>query len=91
MVFAHGDDIARLIRLPNNAVTGLQLYLDDAFKAPIVVEQIRNETEFTVSDWRSSYGQLFGAVGMEKRMMWLMLALIMLLPRLIPCRHLLWY
>ena len=76
VVFAHGDDIARLIRLPNNAVTGLQLYLDDAFKAPIVAEQIRNETEFTVSDWRSSYGQLFEAVGMEKRMMWLMLALI---------------
>jgi lipoprotein-releasing system permease protein len=76
VVFAHGDDIARLIRLPNNVVTGLQLYLDDAFKAPIVADQIRNETEFTVSDWRSSYGQLFEAVGMEKRMMWLMLALI---------------
>ncbi|KTG23463.1 ABC transporter permease [Idiomarina sp. WRN-38] len=76
VVFAHGDDLARLIRLPRDNVTGLQLYLDDAFKAPAVAENIRSKTEFTVSDWRSSYGQLFEAVGMEKRMMWLMLALI---------------
>ena len=76
VVFAHGSDLARLIRLPKGHVTGLQLFLDDAFQAPQVAQSLRNQTELSVSDWRENYGQLFEAVGMEKRMMWLMLALI---------------
>jgi lipoprotein-releasing system permease protein len=76
VVFAHGKDLARLIRLPEGKVSGLQLFLDDAFKAPQVAESLRNKTQLTTSDWRQNYGQLFEAVGMEKRMMWLMLALI---------------
>lgn len=76
VVFAHGSDLARLIRLPEGKVSGLQLFLDDAFKAPQVAESLRNKTQLTTSDWRQNYGQLFEAVGMEKRMMWLMLALI---------------
>lgn len=76
VVFAHGSDLARLIRLPEGKVSGLQLFLDDAFKAPQVAESLRNKTQLTISDWRQNYGQLFEAVGMEKRMMWLMLALI---------------
>lgn len=76
VVFAHGRDLARLIRLPEGTVSGLQLFLDDAFKAPKVAEELRSRTDLNVSDWRENYGQLFEAVGMEKRMMWLMLALI---------------
>ncbi|MCK7458330.1 lipoprotein-releasing ABC transporter permease subunit [Idiomarina aminovorans] len=76
VVFAHGNDLARLIRLPEGYVTGLQLFLEDAFQAPQVAQSLRNQTELNVSDWRQNYGQLFDAVGMEKRMMWLMLALI---------------
>ena len=76
VVFAHGRDLSRLIRLPEGKVSGLQLFLDDAFKAPQVAESLRNKTQLTTSDWRQNYGQLFEAVGMEKRMMWLMLALI---------------
>lgn len=76
VVFAHGSDLARLIRLPEGKVSGLQLFLDDAFKAPQVVESLRKKTDLTTSDWRQHYGQLFEAVGMEKRMMWLMLALV---------------
>ncbi|MGM0905687.1 MAG: lipoprotein-releasing ABC transporter permease subunit [Pseudomonadota bacterium] len=76
VVFAHGDDLARLIRLPEGKVTGLQLFLNDAFDAPQVAQTLRNQTELSIDDWRQSYGQLFEAVGMEKRMMWLMLALI---------------
>jgi len=76
VVFAHGRDLARLIRLTEGKVSGLQLFLDDAFQAPQIAENLRNKTELTISDWRQSYGQLFEAVGMEKRMMWLMLALI---------------
>ncbi|HAD48816.1 MAG TPA: lipoprotein-releasing system transmembrane subunit, LolC/LolE family, partial [Idiomarina sp.] len=33
-------------------------------------------TDYEVTDWREQFGQLFDAVAMEKRMMWLMLALI---------------
>ncbi|MDV6314883.1 lipoprotein-releasing ABC transporter permease subunit [Idiomarina sp. HP20-50] len=76
VVFAHGSDLARLIRLPEGKVSGLQLFLNDAFNAPMVAMELRNQTDLNVSDWRQNYGQLFEAVGMEKRMMWLMLALI---------------
>lgn len=76
VVFTHGNDLARLIRLPDGAVSGLQLFLEDAFAAPQVASTLRDNSDFNVSDWRQRYGQLFEAVGMEKRMMWLMLALI---------------
>lgn len=81
MVVVNGDDLARLLRLDNNAVSGLRFYFDDPFTAPEIGQQLQQqlaqtESQLQVTDWRSRYGQLFTAVAMEKRMMWMMLALV---------------
>ncbi|MGM0524640.1 MAG: lipoprotein-releasing ABC transporter permease subunit [Pseudomonadota bacterium] len=76
LVVAHAADLNRLIRQPENSVMGFQLQLEDAFMAPEVAASYRQKTSYQVSDWRQQFGQLFDAVAMEKRMMWLMLALI---------------
>ena len=76
LAVANIDDIARLIRDPRAAQKQVQLQLNDAFNAPKVASIIRSNSTLSVTDWRQRYGQLFDAVGMEKRMMWLMLALI---------------
>lgn len=76
LAVAHINDVARLIRNPTAAQNHLQVQLTDAFNAPQIASFIRSNSEFEVTDWRQRYGQLFDAVGMEKRMMWLMLALI---------------
>lgn len=69
-------DLNRLLRQPPSSVQGFQLQLSDAFLAPQVAREFAQQTHYDVSDWRQQYGQLFNAVAMEKRMMWLMLALI---------------
>ncbi|OIN01934.1 ABC transporter permease [Idiomarina sp. MD25a] len=76
LAVANIDDVARLIRDPNASKTHVQVQLQDAFNAPKIASFIRSNSTLTVTDWRQRYGQLFDAVGMEKRMMWLMLALI---------------
>lgn len=76
LAVANIDDVARLIREPRAAQKQVQLQLNDAFNAPKVASIIRSNSTLSVTDWRQRYGQLFDAVGMEKRMMWLMLALI---------------
>ncbi|MGM0480504.1 MAG: lipoprotein-releasing ABC transporter permease subunit [Pseudomonadota bacterium] len=76
LVVANAEDLNRLIRQPSTSVDGFQLQLDDAFAAPKVADHYRQLTDYQVSDWRQQFGQLFDAVAMEKRMMWLMLALI---------------
>ena len=81
MLLVNGVDAARLLRLAPDAVSGLRFYLTDPFSAPAVGEELKNlpyvqEPGWQVGDWRAQYGQLFEAVAMEKRMMWMMLALI---------------
>lgn len=76
LVVTAANDLNRLMRRPPNSVQGFQLQLDDAFAAPQVAADFRRDTDYQVSDWRQQFGQLFDAVAMEKRMMWLMLALI---------------
>lgn len=76
LAIVHGEDLNRLIRHPAGSVSGLQLQLTDAFDAPQVADTYRQQTHYQVTDWRSQFGQLFDAVAMEKRMMWLMLTLI---------------
>jgi len=84
MVLVHGADLARLLRLDTDGVTGLRFYLNDPFQAAAVATDLRRDMArldiapetLKVTDWRDRYGQLFNAVAMEKRMMWMMLALI---------------
>ena len=76
LVVTAAGDLNRLMRRPAESVQGFQLQLDDAFAAPGVAADFRQATDYQVTDWREQFGQLFDAVAMEKRMMWLMLALI---------------
>ncbi|MCL1139807.1 lipoprotein-releasing ABC transporter permease subunit [Shewanella pneumatophori] len=78
LAYVHHDDAQRLMRQKAGEVKELRLYLDDPFNAaaiaPTVIKQF--PTVVTTTDWRDTYGHLFGAVKMEKNMMSLMLSLI---------------
>lgn len=82
VVFVHSDFAAKLLRRKGDGVTQLRLYLDDAFNAEQVVQQLpkdlisNSETKLTVTTWMQSQGLFFSSVKMEKNMMWLMLSLI---------------
>lgn len=88
VIFTAGTDAAKLLRLKNDKISGIRLYLNDAFTAPEVSAQLEQQlnpqlnqqanpqTKYKITDWRESYGKLFSAVDMEKRMMWVMLGLI---------------
>ncbi|HLV48218.1 MAG TPA: lipoprotein-releasing ABC transporter permease subunit [Aliidiomarina sp.] len=84
LVFLHATDAAKLFRYEADHVTGIRLYLRDAFTAAKVAEAVRHnlqqsplsEQKFVVDEWHSRYGRLFAAVQMEKTMMMVMLALV---------------
>lgn len=83
MVILHGDDAARLFRYPVSHVTGLRLWLDDAFAAGGITESLQQQllageskSDFVIDNWQQRFGQLFAAVRMEKGMMMIMLGLI---------------
>ncbi|WP_173919811.1 lipoprotein-releasing ABC transporter permease subunit [Pseudidiomarina piscicola] len=78
LVIMHGADLARLLRLAQDQVTGVRYYFNDPFQALPAAEQLAAELDdrFRVQSWRESYGHLFDAVSMEKRMINLLLGLI---------------
>ncbi|RUO33221.1 lipoprotein-releasing ABC transporter permease subunit [Aliidiomarina soli] len=78
LVLMHGDDLARLLRFPEGHVSGIRLYLDDAFRAEqvaaVLAPQVNEESR--IGQWTERYGRLFAAVRMEKGMMLFMLTLV---------------
>lgn len=77
VIFARGDDLRKLLRFENGEISGIRLFLDDAFVAPKVSAQLKPQfPQLKITDWREKQGSLFDAVAMEKHMMWLMLGLI---------------
>ena len=77
MVYVHSRYGAKLIRQKDDGISHLRLYLDDAFNAKQVAQQLPiDKTKFQLTTWNESQGTLFSAVKMEKNMMWLMLSLI---------------
>lgn len=79
LAIAHADDVARLLRFSPGDVSGIRLYLNDAFHAQRVAAHLRpqlNPEEYQVGEWGDRYGRLFAAVRMEKGMMLIMLALV---------------
>ena len=73
----HLEDARRLLRYPPGTVSGLRLWLDDAF----AVDSLRQQPlpdGLVLQDWRRERGELFNAVAMEKRLMSLMLVLIIM-------------
>ncbi|HEX5538907.1 MAG TPA: lipoprotein-releasing ABC transporter permease subunit [Methylophilaceae bacterium] len=77
LALIHMDDAAKLYRMPD-AVSGLRLKLDDLFRAPAVAHALGNELkgEYFITDWTQQHANFFRAVQMEKRVMFIILALI---------------
>jgi lipoprotein-releasing system permease protein len=78
LLVMHGADLARLLRMAPEQVSGLRYYFADPFQALDAVAPLQEQLGDTleVTSWRDSYGHLFDAVSMEKRMVNLMLGLI---------------
>lgn len=79
LIVMHGADAARLFRYPEGHVTGLRLWLNDAFAADRVTAALQSQNlvgDWQIDSWQQRFGQLFAAVRMEKGMMMIMLGLI---------------
>ncbi len=76
MVLMHVDDAALLYR--SGGVTGLRVKTNDMHKAPELAQDITKVLPSTVSvrDWSRENAVWFGAVQVERRMMFLILTLI---------------
>lgn len=75
LVLMHAQDAARLIRIKQDQITGLRFAFDDPFDVMSWTPPALATGE-TITDWRSTHGELFAAVKMEKNMIWLLLCLI---------------
>jgi lipoprotein-releasing system permease protein len=79
LALIHMDDAAKLYRMDSD-VSGVRLKLDDLFLAPQVSRQITQKLSdkgnFFVTDWTEQHANFFRAVQMEKRVMFVILALI---------------
>lgn len=81
LALIHIDDATKLYRM-GDQVSGLRLKLDDLFLAPQVSNQLaRSLSEsgldnYYLTDWTQEHANFFRAVQMEKRVMFIILALI---------------
>lgn len=76
-VYIHQEDAARLMRYPENTITGWRLLLDN----PLHINTLLNKPlpeHWVLKDWREQKGDFFQAVGMEKNMMSLLISLIIM-------------
>lgn len=77
VAFLNIEDARRLMRYPAGTVTGVRLWLDDAFEVDALKNRLPDPA-LHLEDWRLERGELFRAVAMEKHMMSLMLVLIIM-------------
>ncbi len=79
LALIHLDDAAKLYRMEDR-VSGLRLKLSDLYHAPQVSRDLAQLLSpygnFYVSDWTEQHANFFRAVQMEKRVMFVILALI---------------
>ncbi|MEG3755140.1 lipoprotein-releasing ABC transporter permease subunit [Psychromonas arctica] len=75
LVLMHVEDAARLIRIKTDQVTDLRFYFTEPFAVESWTPPVLQKDEMII-DWRSTHGELFAAVKMEKNMIWLLLCLI---------------
>lgn len=81
LALIHIDDAAKLYRM-GNQVSGLRLKLDDLFLAPQVSNHLARSLsesghdDYYLTDWTQEHANFFRAVQMEKRVMFIILALI---------------
>ena len=78
LAMVHIEDAARLLRMPEGAISGIRLKLVDLDSAWTVARNISDSLEgaYRVKDWSQERGNLFQAVKTEKSVMWVILSLI---------------
>ncbi|WP_167670850.1 lipoprotein-releasing ABC transporter permease subunit [Allopusillimonas ginsengisoli] len=76
MAFINYEDAAKVFR--DSAHTGVRLRIEDMQKAPLVADELRQSlpSYLVAQDWTENNRTWFAAVQTEKRMMFLILALI---------------
>lgn len=59
-------------------VEGLRLHIRDLFRAPVLAQQLRSDYygDFLVGDWTRSYGNLFHAIQLSRRLVGILVFLI---------------
>jgi lipoprotein-releasing system permease protein len=79
LALMHMADAQKLYRF-GEGVSGLRLKLKDPFDAPRVTRDLVTtmQDDVFVTDWTRSHGNLFRAVQIEKRMMFIILTLVVL-------------
>jgi lipoprotein-releasing system permease protein len=79
LALIHLEDAQKLYRMPD-LVSGVRLKLDDLFRAPQVARELLRtlRVDALVSDWTRSHANFFRAVQIEKRVMFIILTLIVL-------------
>jgi lipoprotein-releasing system permease protein len=81
LALIHMDDAAKLYRMEDK-VSGIRLKIDDLYDAPqvssVLSERLSHnmQQQFFITDWTQQHANFFKAVQMEKRVMFIILALI---------------
>lgn len=77
LALIHIKDLAKLQRV-GDAVSGLRLKTSDAFDSPLISRDLRSllGSDFRVIDWTREYSNLFEALKIERRVMFIILFLI---------------
>ncbi len=79
LALLHIDDASRLLQL-DGSVNGLRLRLEDVYRAPVVREQLFQQfgIDYRIRDWTLEHANFFNALVIEKRVMFIILFLIVL-------------
>ena len=74
-LFANLADVGRLLRIDNEHIQGIRLYLNDPFQVTELSRYFPGD-QYQIHDWREQKGEFFQAVKMERNMMGLLVSLI---------------
>lgn len=77
LAYLNMQDAQTLFQM-NHAITGIRIKTTDLYAAPALAKKISHalSDNYLVTDWTQDFGAFFGAIKMEKTMMFLMLLLI---------------
>lgn len=77
--YVHMRDAGKLFRM-GDSVSGLRLKFDELFDAPVITESLRQKLGFDywVTPWTQRHANFFAALNTERKMMFIILSLIIL-------------
>ncbi len=76
LVLLHLADAAKLLRMPVGSIHGLNVKLDDMFRAASFSRDLNKEFNYYSYDWTYRHKNFFEAIKMEKTVMFVILTLI---------------